>query len=135
MTAPALERVYETVLYGDDLVELVTFYRDVLGLRLVEPMDELGAAFRLPDGGMLLLFDRARSLQAGRTVPSHGTEGPGHVAFTVPDSSLDDWRAAFAAAEVEIEQEVDWRLGGHSIYVRDPDGNSVELASGEIWAL
>jgi catechol 2,3-dioxygenase-like lactoylglutathione lyase family enzyme len=134
MTAPALERIYETVLYGDDLVELVPFYRDVLGLRLVEPMDELGAAFRLPDGGMLLLFDRARSLPAGRTVPSHGTQGPGHVAFTVPDSSIDDWRAAFGAAEVEIEQEVDWRLGGHSLYVRDPAGNSVELASGEMWA-
>jgi catechol 2,3-dioxygenase-like lactoylglutathione lyase family enzyme len=134
VTSPPLERVYETVLYGDDLAELVAFYRDVLGLRLVEPMDELGVAFRLPDGGMLLLFDRERTSQAGRTVPSHGSEGPGHVAFTVPEPSLDDWRAAFAAADVGMEQEIDWRLGGHSLYVRDPAGNSVELVSGEIWA-
>jgi catechol 2,3-dioxygenase-like lactoylglutathione lyase family enzyme len=134
VTPPPLERVYETVLYGDDLAGLVGFYRDVLELRLVDPMDELGAAFRLADGAILLVFDRARSSQAGRTVPSHGTEGPGHIAFTVPESSLDDWRAAFAAAGVEIEQEVDWRRGGHSVYVRDPAGNSVELVSGEIWA-
>jgi len=134
VTAPPLERVYETVLYGDDLVALVGFYRDVLGLRLVEPMDELGAAFRMPDGGILLVFDRSRSALPGRLVPSHGTDGPGHVAFTVPESSLDDWREAFAAADVEIEQEIDWRLGGHSVYVRDPAGNSVELAAGELWA-
>jgi catechol 2,3-dioxygenase-like lactoylglutathione lyase family enzyme len=131
---PPLERVYETVLYGDDREALVAFYRDVLGLRLVEPMDELGAAFRLGDGGILLVFDRARSVLPGRLVPSHGTEGAGHVAFAVPESSLEDWREAFVAAGVEIEQEVDWRLGGHSIYVRDPAGNSVELASGELWA-
>jgi catechol 2,3-dioxygenase-like lactoylglutathione lyase family enzyme len=134
VTAPPLERVYETVLYGADLAALAAFYEDVLALRLVEPLDELGAAFRLPDGAMLLLFDRARSALPGRAVPSHGSEGAGHIAFTVPESGLDDWRAALAAAGVEIEQEVDWPQGGYSIYVRDPAGNSVELASGELWA-
>jgi len=134
VTPPPLACIYETVVYGDDIEPLVAFYRDALGLRLVEPIDELGAAFRLADGGMLLLFDRTRSALPGRLVPSHGTQGGGHVAFAVTAESLDDWRAALAAAGVPIEQEVDWRKGGHSIYMRDPAGNSVELAAGELWA-
>jgi len=133
VTPPPPARVYETVLYGDDLAALVAFYRDVLGLRLVEPMDELGAAFRLADGAILLVFDRVRSAAAGRTVPSHGTDGPGHAAFAVTAESLDDWRAALTGADVPIEQDLEWRQGGRSVYVRDPAGNSVELAAGELW--
>jgi hypothetical protein len=34
---------------------------------------------------------------------------------------------------VEIEREVDWDEGGTSLYVRDPAGNSVELAPPTIW--
>jgi catechol 2,3-dioxygenase-like lactoylglutathione lyase family enzyme len=82
---------------------------------------------------MLLLFDRSRASLPDRPVPSHGTEGPGHIAFAVPAEGLEDWRATLAAAGVAIEREVDWRCGAHSLYLRDPAGNSVELAAGELW--
>jgi catechol 2,3-dioxygenase-like lactoylglutathione lyase family enzyme len=133
VTHPPLGGVYETVLYGDDLQPLAGFYSDVLGLRLVGPVDEIAAAFRLPDGAMLLLFDARRSALPGRAVPSHGQQGAGHVAFSVPVESFDAWRDALTAAGVEIEQEVEWGGGARSIYVRDPAGNSVELAAGELW--
>ena len=34
---------------------------------------------------------------------------------------------------VAIESEVSWPNGGHSIYIRDPAGNSLEFATPDIW--
>jgi catechol 2,3-dioxygenase-like lactoylglutathione lyase family enzyme len=120
--------VYETVVYTSDLAAATAFYRDVLGLREVDD-----GAFRLDDGGILLLFDPARSSQPGRPVPSHGADGAGHVAFSVGDNELDAWRDKLRALGVELEQEKEWPQGGRSIYVRDPAGNSVELVEGDLW--
>ncbi len=121
-------RVYETVLYAGELEAARSFYRDVLGLREVDE-----AVFRLDDGGVLLLFDPARSAQPGRPVPSHGPSGGSvHVAFAV--ESLDGWAEHMAAAGVELEHEHEWERGGaRSLYVRDPAGNSVELVEGDLW--
>ena len=123
-------RIYETVLYADDTDAAAAFYRDVLGLREVAAPDDHSAAFRLGDG-VLLIFDPARSGAEGRFVPSHGTTGPGHVAFAV--DALGDYVPRLTAAGVEIEREITWPLGGQSMYFRDPAGNSVELIAGEAW--
>jgi catechol 2,3-dioxygenase-like lactoylglutathione lyase family enzyme len=131
--APRVKSVYETVLYGPDLVALASFYEDRLGLRPVSEMGDLGVAFRLPDSGMLLLFDPEQAAAAGRQVPSHGTDGDGHVAFAIEPGEYDAWIEHLRVAGVEIERELTWKLGGRSIYVRDPAGNSVELVEGEVW--
>lgn len=128
-----VERVYETVLYAADVAAAVAFYADVLGLRLVEEPDELAAAFRLPDGGMLLVFAPVRSAAPGRPVPSHGATGAGHVAFAVEHGALDRWTSELRTRGVEIEKEIVWDGRGRSIYFRDPAGNSVELVEGDIW--
>jgi catechol 2,3-dioxygenase-like lactoylglutathione lyase family enzyme len=133
VTTPRITRVYETVVYGPDVEALKDFYAGVLGLRLVDGPDELSAAFRLPDGGVLLLFDPARSGQAGRPVPSHGATGAGHVAFTVPEGDLDAWGDRLRELGVAVEREVAWGRGRRSLYVRDPGGNSVELTEDELW--
>ena len=125
-------RVYETVIYGDDLGAMAGFYVDALGLRLVDA-DELALAFRLDDDAMLLVFDPARSSAAGRRVPSHGTTGAGHVALTVGPGELDLWKERLVRAGVAIEQEVEWGDRALSLYVRDPAGNSVELVDGDMW--
>ena len=124
--------IYETVLYAPDPPAAAAFYRDALGLELVEDPDGLSAAFRLPDGSMLLLFNPQRSSQPGRPVPSHGAAGPGHVAFALEAGAYEDALAALRGAEVEIEREVG-RERGRSVYFRDPAGNSVELVDGDIW--
>lgn len=126
-------QIYETVLYAEEIGAAAAFYADGLRLRLVEEPDELGAAFRLPDGGMLLLFDPRRASRPDRPVPSHGTVGAGHVAFAVEPGSLDDWAERLAASGIEVEQAVDWDGRGRSLYLRDPAGNSVELVDGDIW--
>ena len=104
-------RVLETVLYADDVAAAAAFYVDVVGLRLLE-QDELAAVFRLDDGGILLVFDPARASAPGRRVPSHGTSGAGHVAFSVAsvDAAGDELRRRGA----EIEREIEWGRGGRS---------------------
>ena len=133
MSDYTIERVYETVVYGHDLQAMARFYTDVLGLRLVVGPNELAAAFRLPNGGMFLVFDHSVSSAAGRDVPSHGATGSGHVAFAVGQGMLERWRARLDELGIEVEREVAWDRGGRSLYVRDPAGNSVELTEGDLW--
>lgn len=133
MRPPTITGVYETVLYGNDVAALASFYADVLGLRQVDGPDPLSAAFRLDDGGVLLLFDPTRSGRPGRPVPSHGPSGPAHVAFRVPRGHLARWRELLDGRGVPIDRDVQWQNGGRSLYVRDPAGNSVELTEDELW--
>jgi catechol 2,3-dioxygenase-like lactoylglutathione lyase family enzyme len=127
-----LASVYETVLYASDVAAAARFYSEVLKLRPLEE-HELSAAFRLDDGGVLLIFDPVRASAPGRPVPSHGATGPGHVAFAVGAGSLQAFAAELRSRGVEIEREIAWDEGGRSLYVRDPGGNSVELIEGEAW--
>lgn len=130
---PRIVGVYETVLYASDVAVAASFYSDVLGLRPLEDFDELGAVFRLPDGGLLLLFDPSRASAPGRKVPAHGARGSGHVAFSVERDGLDVFAAELRRRGLEIEREIAWDEGGRSLYLRDPAGNSVELVEGEAW--
>ena len=124
--------VYETVLYAPDPPAAAAFYRDILGLGQIEEPDELSAAFRLPAGQVLLIFNPRMSSRPGRPVPSHGSAGPGHVAFALEEGTYEGALGALREAGVEIEREIDWD-GGRSVYLRDPAGNSVELVDGDIW--
>lgn len=125
-------RVYETVLYADDVAATARFYEAMLGLRVVAGPDELMAALRIEDGGVLLIFDPRRASKPGRAVP-HGASGAGHVAFSVLDGELDAAAAGLRAHGVELERETEWPQGGRSVYFRDPAGNSLELVEGEVW--
>lgn len=124
-------RIFETVIYADDLAAARQFYTEVLGLELYSAFD-VALSFRC-EGGVLLIFDPAKAELPGRDVPSHGGHGPGHIAFSAAAAELDAWRAQLAAHGVPIEMEVNWPAGGTSIYFRDPAGNSVELAPPTLW--
>lgn len=124
-------RIFETVIYAADLAAAERFYTAVLGLELFS-RSETVVSFRLA-GGVLLVFDPERASQPNRGVPSHGSTGPGHLAFAAAPESLPHWRAHLAAHNVAIEMEVNWEQGGTSIYFRDPAGNSVELAPLTLW--
>lgn len=69
----------------------------------------------------------------GALIPLHGSRGAGHVAFAVHEADLIAWKERFDAAGIPIESEVQWPSGGRSLYVRDPAGNSVELATPNLW--
>jgi len=126
-------KIFETVLYAEDLAAAERFYHEALGLEVIKRWD-LAVVFRC-GGGVLLIFDPKKSAVPGREVPSHGTSGAGHVAFAAKPEDLPAWREQLSRAGVPIEREVDWDgdWSSISIYFRDPAGNVVELAPPTLW--
>lgn len=116
-----------------DLERTAAFYRDVLGLALVQQdtnPDEPGVRhFWFGDAagtaGTLVSFLEYPSL-------SDGSAGPGvphHFAFAV--ASLEELRAwvdYLRARDVECTDVMD-RGRFHSLYLQDPDGHVVEIAT------
>ena len=132
--AVTIHGVLETSLYTDDLDAADRFYHRVLGLERHSRVDGRHVFFRCGDD-MLLVFRAERTLDPDAGLPAHGAAGPSHVAFAIHDSAIDDWRHRLLGMGVEIEAEVEWPRGGHSLYFRDPAGNSLELASPRIWGI
>lgn len=131
--------ILETALYCDDLDAAETFYRTLFDLELIAKQQDRHVFFRCGDG-VLLIFNPSRTIEEsasidGATVPGHGATGPGHVAFAVDAADLDRWRDRFVRHGVAVESEVRWPNGGQSIYVRDPAGNSIEVATPMLWGL
>ena len=134
-----VDGVLETCLYASDLDAAERFYGDTLGLAVFAREPGRHLFFRCGDA-MLLVFDAARTTEAagsvgGVPVPRHGAVGAGHVCFRVPEGELAAWRERLVTAGVAVEAELHWPRGGTSLYVRDPAGNSVELAPARIWGL
>lgn len=131
---PTVSGVLETCLYARDLDAAAMFYGQILGLDLVSQEDGRHVFFRCGEQ-MVLLFNPAATTDSDGTLPPHGAKGPGHVAFRVSEDDLKAWGRRLREHGVEIEKEVAWGDAGRSIYVRDPAGNSVELAPAQIWPL
>jgi catechol 2,3-dioxygenase-like lactoylglutathione lyase family enzyme len=134
--APRVGRVLETGLYVADPARAAAFYVDVLGLRVIAEGERL-TALDAGGGSVLLLFRRGATdvwadLPEGR-IPPHGADGPSHFAFAIDAGELDAWRSRLRAHGVEVESEVAWPRGGRSLYFRDPDGHSLELATPGVW--
>ena len=134
--SPRIRRVVETGLYVDDPARSAAFYVEVLGLRAIAEGERL-TALDAGGGTVLLLFRRGATdvwadLPEGR-IPPHGAEGPSHFAFAIDVDAVAWWRDRLAAHGVEVESEVTWPRGGVSLYFRDPDGHSVELATPGVW--
>jgi len=130
--------ILETILYNDDIESALWFYSEAMGLPVVRDMTELGFACRVDGSHVLIIFDPNETSKSGRTVPSHGTSGQGHIAFRIDESQYDDWKDRLTSFGIEIEQEIEWTpegrfSPGRSIYCRDSFGNSVELITADIW--
>ncbi len=125
--------ILETVLYAGDIAAARDFYAGALGLDVYSEVPGRFVFFRL-GGQMLLIFNPGvTSVQDhDQGPPPHGTQGAGHVCFRATAAELAEWRKHLQAHGIAIERELDWPKGGHSIYFRDPAGNSVEFAEGSI---
>ena len=130
--------VLETSLYVADLDRAVAFYENVLGLRQITDgyfEGGRGAALQVGSGSSVLLLFRADITRLGGILPAHGTTGAVHVAFRIEPRECDSWRQRLREHGVVIEKEFAFGNQSPSIYFRDPDGNSLELAVASIWPL
>ncbi len=123
--APAETRIGHVHLKVADLERAIAFYRDLLGFELLY---NLGSAAFLSAGGYHHHIALNTWESKGGSPPARGTTGLYHFAINFPT------RQALAVALKQLVSH-DWPLEGASdhgtheaIYLRDPDGNGIELA-------
>ena len=136
--APRLSHLLESSLYVQDLDRSRAFYRRLFGLEELLSEERM-SGFAIPGGSILLLFKQGGSthpsLTPGGTIPPHDSSGTQHLAFAIPKSELEAWESHLAAQQIQIESRVTQRFGGTSLYFRDPDGHSLEIATPGLWRI
>ncbi len=135
----AVHDLGEVAIRCTDLEAMLAFYRDIIGLPVLRP-PENGIAFLKIGAGyaghicVLALFDK----DAGRpAIHERGAEavatGAGsslhHLALTIDFAAQDaavGWYEGHGLAPVV--QVFDW-IGWRGVFVKDPEGNTVELVA------
>lgn len=108
-----------------DLDRALGFYRDVLGFEVTQRMGP-SAAF-LSAGGYHHHVGLNTWESAGGSPPPAGSTGLYHVAFLYPTRrELADALRRVAAAGISLDGASDHGVS-EALYLRDPDGNGVEL--------
>lgn len=129
--------ILETCLYAKDLEKAKSFYSGFPGIHLVSEEEERHVFFKCGDGMLLIFNPQNTSTEQtqinGSNIPLHGAVGEGHLAFSIDENDLQEWRDFFNTNQIPVESEVTWPNGSVSIYFRDPAGNSLELVSPHIW--
>jgi len=108
-----------------DLPRSLAFYRDVLGFEVTQRYGE-GAVF-LSAGGYHHHFALNTWESLGGKPPAPGTTGLYHVAILYPErKELADALRRLQRAGVPLDGAADHGVS-EALYLRDPDGNGVEL--------
>lgn len=130
-----IKELGHVVLSVADLERSVHFYRDLLGFREISRLGQRGVMFSSGRTHHELLLLQAEPGAA--PIPDGRSLGLSHFALKIGTTD-DELRAALAelaAAEAPIDHTTDHGIT-HSVYLRDPDGNRVELyvdVQPEVW--
>ncbi len=124
MPTLSVDRLEHVVLVVRDMDATCAFYRRVLGIE-VETFGRGRTALRV--GRQKINLEHARGLASDQPIP-----GAGHFCF-VTSAPLAEWIAHLAACGVPLIEGPVKRSGAEgpidSIYLRDPDDNSIEIAT------
>jgi glyoxylase I family protein len=131
-----LTGLHHVTAISGDMERTIAFYRDVLGLGVIRDGtsdDDPGARhvwFGVggTGAGSLLSFMHYPQLPQGVV----GTGSTHHFAVVVESASeLDAWRDYLRGQHVDCTDVLDRGGAFRSVYVRDPDGHIVEIATRE----
>jgi glyoxylase I family protein len=114
-----------------DVPTMLAFYRDVLGCTLERQQEELGL-FQLRAGRSLIdLVDVTGKLgRPGGAAPGEEGRNVDHVCLGVrpyDEAALRAHLTRHGVAVVEAGSRYGAEGEGHSVYIRDPEGNTIEL--------
>lgn len=114
-----------------DLAAMTAFYRHIIGLEILAVRGRI-VFFKLANGvaghtAVLALFDAA--LDPERPPPEKPRSTLHHLALTVAPSEQDAACRWFTANGIPHDlQDFPW-IGWRGVFVRDPEGNQVELVA------
>jgi catechol 2,3-dioxygenase-like lactoylglutathione lyase family enzyme len=133
---PPIDGVLETSLYARELERTAAFYRNLFGFKALVDSPRL-VAFEIAARSVLLVFQSGATeddiVDARGKIPGHEGVGRLHLAFSIAREDLDAWRKRLLENEIELVGEYRWPRGGVSLYIHDPDGALVELATPGLW--
>jgi glyoxylase I family protein len=129
--AIAIREIDHIVLRVVDLARMLRFYGDVLGCREVRRQDEIGLVQLRAGSAMVDLIPIAGKLgREGGAAPGKEGRNVDHFCFRVEPFDEAAIRAHLAAHGIEAGPAAS-RFGaegeGPSIYLQDPEGNTIEL--------
>ena len=122
--ATAVKALGEVALRVNDLDRSQAFYADAFGLELLRRFEN-SAFFRIAEGhgghtAILALFDRGVAVERARSTVDH-------IAFTIDLADFEAERRRLEALGLAVTTTTHGWVHWRSLYVEDPDGNSVEL--------
>lgn len=120
----AIRNIDHVVIRTADMDRALAFYCGVLGCTEERRVDSIGLVQLRAGASMIDLMDAAAD------PPPDGPGNMDHFAVRVEPFDADAIRAHLAAHGIDagtVESRVGAEGNGPSMYVRDPDGNTVEL--------
>lgn len=131
-----LREIDHIVLRVSDLERMVQFYTGVLGCSIERRQDEIGLVQLRAGRSLVDLVPVTGKLgRMGGAAPGKEGRNLDHFCFRVEDFDEATVRAELAAAGVQagpVESRYGAEGEGPSIYLNDPEGNTVEL-KGAAW--
>jgi len=124
VSAQPIKLLGELALRVNDLGKMLAFYRDVVGLEVWREYPDC-VFFRIADGieghpQTLVLFDRNVEVDHERSTIDH-------FAFVIGLEDYDERRRQLERLGVEVRPKEFPRFHWRSLFVADPEGNTVEF--------
>jgi glyoxylase I family protein len=126
-----IKHIDHLVIRASDIEEMIGFYCDVVGCTIDKRVDELGLVHLRAGNSMidLISVDGKLGLMGGAPPDVEG-RNMDHLCLRVEDFSVEALLAHLEAQDVEAS-EVYHNYGaegyGASIYIKDPEGNTIEF--------
>ena len=129
MQQRAIRALGEIALRVKDLDSMQRFYEEVVGLELMRKFPH-AVFFKIAEGygghtQILALFDRTQ--ETGYRGVESDKSTVDHFAFTIPLTEFDGEKRRLEKLGLNVRAAEHAWLHWRSLYVRDPEGNTVEL--------
>ena len=131
MSAIEIRGIDHVVLRVRDLDESIAFYCGVLGCREERRIDKLGLVQLRAGSGLIDLVDTASPLgKLGGSPPGEKARNLDHFALQLGhfnEAAIRAWLESEGVEPGDVSERYGAQGMGPSMYIRDPDGNVVEL--------